>query len=214
LAIHWQPLRRWGLRSGLNYVLYAPSEKSQPTVSVNYNQYREALNSDFEITDLAGNYLPGNGSYLGQVDAVIIPVAKLNMVEMPLLISCQLSGGMKILSGITSSYVLDSKARKESYSTNYKFNAKAGPDSQNLNDLATSNLDRWRFDFQAGLGLGLGRQWELGFFAKLPMQRLNGANNKSDPNEVYFDVNKTSINVNNRIPMTFALQANYFLHRK
>jgi len=217
LVIHWQPMRRWGLRSGLNYVQYSPSEKSQPTASVNYEQYSEALNSEYVITDLGGNTLPSSSNYLGQVDAVIIPVARLSMVELPLLISCNLPHRIKVFSGITSTYVLDSKARKESYSTNYKFNANADPNSKSLNDLATSSLDRWRFDFQAGFGLGLGRQWELGFFAKLPLQRLNPANKVSTSNGgniAYLDSFNASINVENRLPMIFALQANYYLNRQ
>ncbi len=216
VAIQWQPLRRLGLRSGLNYVQYAPSEKSQPTVIVHYEQYIEALNSQFEITDLAGNNLPVTGSNLGQVDAVIIPVSKLSMVEMPLLISYKLPHRITVFSGITSSYLLDSKARQESYSTNYTFKTNTALDRKNLNALASSNLDRWRFDFQAGLGLGLGRQWELGFFAKLPMQRGRGANSNSGPTvgNAFLDVQKTSVNVKNRLPMTFALRANYFIHSR
>lgn len=217
LVIHWQPMRRWGLRSGLNYVQYFPSEKSQPTASVNYEQYSEALNSEYVITDLGGNTLPSSSNYLGQVDAIIIPVARLSMVELPLLISCNLPHRIKVFSGITSTYVLDSKARKESYSTNYKFNTSADPNNQSLNDLATSSLDRWRFDFQAGFGLGLGRQWELGFFAKLPLQRLNPAstiNTSNGGNIAYLDSFNASINVENRLPMIFALQANYYLNRQ
>ncbi len=214
MAVHWQPSRRWGIRSGLYYARYSPSSKTQPTTTLNYSQYNEILNADFEIQDLAGNTVNPVTTYFGQTDAIVIPVSKLEMLEMPLLLSYQLPDGWKLFAGMAGSYVVDSKARGTSYAAN-SLRLKANTDMaiESLNNFVTASIDRWRFDLQGGLGLKLGRYWEFGLFAKLPIQRLTGA---SEPVPVgansFLDL--SAVNLRNRLPMTFALQANCYLVHK
>jgi Outer membrane protein beta-barrel domain len=211
LSIHWQPVRRWGIRSGVYYAYQSITTSVQPVTTLGFSQYNEILNADFEIKDSDGNTVYGPSNYIGQADAVVVPLSKLSMLELPMLLSYQLPKNWRLFAGVAGSYYLGAKARNENYAANsLRLKANTDPAMQNLDNFLTTNINQWGFDVQGGVSYGLGKGWEIGVFAKRPMIPLTGSSDFVPTNSF---LDNSFANLNNRLPMTFLLQANYcFAH--
>jgi hypothetical protein len=209
IAAQWQPTHRWGIRSGLQFTQYSSSNGSQPIAIVQSGQYEQAVDSSYSVTDEFGNVAtPTTGSPALQA-SVIIPVTKLQALELPVLISWQAIPRVKIFAGVNTTFIMATKTGSNSFSGDLTLKANTESAFQRLNTLAASDIPRWRFGLQTGVGVSLSKQIEVGILAKFPLQ---SSNTVSDNRLAAYDSNSID-GLKRRIP-SFSLSATYFFQKK
>jgi len=170
LMANWQFRRRWGLRSGLLYTQYYTSLSTQQVATVTPSKYETAVDSTFIVTDGMGNTVSSANSYFSLTQAVVLPVTKLHMLELPILGSWKVGRSLSIMAGWNTAYVMAARTESTSYSGGFTLKVQTDSNNERLNELATNAVQRWRFDVQAGIGVKLNKQLELGLMAKIPLQ--------------------------------------------
>lgn len=171
-AVDWRFAGKWGLRSGLQYAQYRLSTDEQPVVSLAAVDYADATGN---LVLNSGTSYPSPSQDLDSV-SVFVPVERLRQLEMPLLAYWQPLRALRIYGGISVAYNLSAQASEQNYSGNQYYYAKTQDAKDNLNKLAVSNIQRWQTNLQTGLGLHLGKHFELGAFYKYGLSDLkNGA---------------------------------------
>lgn len=159
----------WGIRSGLHY---SRNTTGQGAVLIPTTEFLSAVDStSYLVTDMLGNIiapLTPSGSVVLD-DAIVVPVSRIHSLEVPVLASWRASKTVSFYAGLNTAYLLKTQTGGESYSGDVTLKSNSRYSDQSLGALVTTAIDRWRFDGQAGLGLHLGQHFELGFFAKLPL---------------------------------------------
>jgi len=176
---------------------------------VQSGQYEQAVDSSYSVTDEFGNVAtPTTGSPALQA-SVIIPVTKLQALELPVLISWQAIPRVKIFAGVNTTFIMATKTGSNSFSGDLTLKANTESAFQRLNTLAVSDIPRWRFGLQTGVGVDLSKQIELGIMAKFPLQSSDTVSNRN-----LASLDSNSINsLKRRIP-SFSLSATYFFRKK
>ncbi len=183
IAVDWQPLRKWGLRTGIQYARYRPSAQERPVVSLDNTEYADATGNFAVIQDVGNNPGTGNPSTDQSNQKVLVPVDRLQRLEMPLLAFWQPVRSLRLFGGATVSRNLSTDASKQNYANNKIYVADNKSALENLNNLTSSNLPRWRINTLFGAGLHLGKHFELGVFYQPSFGRSgNGANADSSFN--------------------------------
>lgn len=208
-VVDWKIGRRLGIRSGLQYSRYTPSNLEQAVALVQPQEYVSAADSGFTVTDGFGNILAPTVNVSLQ-ETVVIPFSRLHMLEAPVLASWRVHRGFKLFAGLNTTFVMLAKTSGDSYSGNLKLAANSDQASKNLNSLAVSDLERWRFDAQVGMGYQWNRHVEIGLFAKFPLQVLSAETSKVEyaGSGAFWPSSKPTV-VNQRIT-SFSLNAAYF----
>ncbi len=183
MVADWQPLRHWGLRSGLQYAVQrlASDESLVTTISEDsYERYSDGL----AVFDQSGNY--GNlNQFAGINTNILASVRRIHRIEAPLLVYWQPVRKLRAYIGATMNYTFLAQTSPRIFSENQVYKVVSGRDE--LNRLATEKLNRWQVKWQLGLGYRIGRVIEVnaGIQAALPsisLQKDGGLGQEQNPN--------------------------------
>ena len=158
-ALDWQPLRHWGLRSGLMYERYRPSGFARPIAEVDADEYADATRN-YAFLYNNGVYVPGTSEALG-LD-VALPVKMMHRLRAPMLAYWQPAKWIRVYGGSSFSYTL----LVQTYSKGLAFDselvgARSPTSLAKVNKLATNELPRFQAQLQTGFGIRLGKHWEI-----------------------------------------------------
>ncbi|HMX41331.1 MAG TPA: hypothetical protein PKD78_13425 [Saprospiraceae bacterium] len=159
-VLDWQPKRsHWGLRSGLAYEHYRPSGFARPIAEVNADRYADATRN-YAFLFNNGVYVPGTSEALG-LD-VALPVVLMQRLRVPLLVYWQPARWLRCYGGGSFSYTLRAHTLREGLAFDEELvGARSASSAARVNKLATQELPRFNAQIQSGLGLRLGKRWEI-----------------------------------------------------
>lgn len=178
LALEWQPFQKWGLRSGIQYARYRPSLQERPVVSLDNTSYVDATGNFAVLQDVI-NPGTGNASADQAAQKVLVPVDRLQRLEMPLLAFWQPFRPLRLYAGMTASCNLSASASEQNFANNKIYVANSKIALENLNTLTSSTLPRWHANLLFGAGLRIGKRFELDAFYQ-PTFGNSGAANSAD----------------------------------
>lgn len=158
-SLDWQPLRRWGLRSGLMYEYYRPSGFARPIAEINADEYADATRN-YAFLFNNGVYVPGTSEALG-LD-VALPVTMMQRLRIPMLAYWQPAQWLRLYGGSSFSYTLRAHTSSKGLAFDSELVGARSPSSlAKVNKLATQELPRFQAQLQTGLGIRLGKRWEV-----------------------------------------------------
>ncbi len=179
VTVDWKFARKWGLRTGAMYNMHTPQEKYRPVASVRSADYRSNVDGGIilldistgqEVTNVTGSNFYGDS--LG--GNVFIPVNRLQRLEVPVTVFWQAARPLKIIAGLSLTRTLSTKADKQNYSGDYILKLSDRTAEDGASKLSSSELDNWSADAMIGAGVRLGRSFELGLSAKMPLSKFPG----------------------------------------
>ncbi len=178
-SVDWKFASKWGLRTGVLYNIHNPQEKYRPVASVESDDYQSYVDGGVILVD--GNTgqevinLPGSNFYGDSLGSnVFIPVNRLQRLEVPVTVFWQPVRPLKIIAGLSLTRTLSAKADKQNYSGDYILKLSDRSAEDDASKLSSSELDNWSADATIGAGVRLGRSFELGFSAKMPLSKFPG----------------------------------------
>lgn len=179
LTVDWKFAKKWGIRSGLLYNLQSPQEDHRPVASVHSFDYTSNVDGNVILVDLTTGLevvnSPGINSYTDSLSGtVFIPVNRLHRLEIPLTTFWQVNKPLKIFGGLALTRTLSAKADKQNYSGDYLLRLADQTAEDGASKLSSNELDNWKADAMLGFGLNLCRSFELGFSAKMPLNKISG----------------------------------------
>jgi hypothetical protein len=161
-------LKKWGLRSGLQYAQYRPGMDAQPLVPVQQVEYSQKTG-----VDLTGVLAPPiQNADNSPSDYVFIPLTQLRQLEMPLLAWWQPRKSWRLFAGTVAAYTLAGRSADQNFVENGAFNLSTNGGRQLVQDasqLAVGKLPRWQWAAQTGLGFAPHRRMEVALFWRKPL---------------------------------------------
>jgi len=158
-TLDWQPFRHWGLRSGLMYEYYRPSGFARPIAEINADEYANATHN-YAFLFNNGLYVPGTSEALG-LD-VALPVTLMQRLRAPLLSYWQPAKFLRVYGGGSFSYTMRVHTSDKGLTSDSELVGARSPSSlSKVNKLATEELPRFQAQLQTGLGIRLGKHWEV-----------------------------------------------------
>ena len=155
-SVDWQPLRHWGLRSGIQYALQRLAEDESLVASITEDAYERS--SNLSLFDQSGNY--GYISAFPSINtSILASVRRIHRIETPLLVYWQPIPAFRVYGGAILNYTFLAQTSNRIFADNQVFKVVSGRDE--INRLATERLQRWQVKWQAGLGYRLGNIAEL-----------------------------------------------------
>ncbi|MBC7778179.1 MAG: hypothetical protein H7246_22290 [Phycisphaerae bacterium] len=189
LTIDWKFAKKWGLRTGAMYNIHTPQEKYRPVASVASADYHSNVYGYVIVVDVSTGQevtnVPGNNFYDDSLAGkVFIPVNRLQRLEVPLTLFWQAARPLKIIGGLSLTRTLSAKADKQNYSGDYILKLADRTAEDGASKLSSSELDNWSADAMIGIGINLGKSFELGLSAKMPINKFPGIakNNQAGTN--------------------------------
>lgn len=172
LNVDWAFARKWGLRSGVYYNIHTPQEKYRPVASVPSRDYTANIDGNVVLVDLAGNEITGfqNPAFYGDSlsSNVFIPVSRLQRLEVPVLVFYQIARPLKVFGGLSLSRTLSTRADRQNYSGDYILRLTDQASEDEVSKLSATELERWKANAMLGVGVNIGKMFELGFSANVP----------------------------------------------
>jgi len=187
----WQPLRHWGLRSGLQYTMQRLAADESLVTTISEDAYERSSNG-LSLLDGSGNY-----TYIGNYSSIntdiLAAVRRIHRIEAPLLVYWQPGRAFRVYTGAMLHYTFLAQTSPRIFADNQVFKVATGHDE--LNRLATEKLNRWQVKWQLGVGYRLGRRVELGasIRAALPKISLRKDSHIAADLQVVADQNRISI---------------------
>ena len=86
------------------------------------------------------------------------------------------------MGGLSLTRTLLAKADKQNYSGDYILKLADRTAEDGASKLSSSELDNWSADAMLGTGVRIGRAFEVGFSAKMPLNKFPGIANPSQSN--------------------------------
>lgn len=215
LSADFRFARKWGLRASGMYTRYRTSSNNQPVVAVESVDYANATG----LYTGNNNYQPGTSSGGGNFSSedlalnyVYVPLRKLHQIDMPLMLWWQPVSRLRLYSGFALNYTFLGQTTEQNYINNQAISLTSDSSQKRASRVATSELPRWQFHYQGGLGIQLGRHAELGAFWRMPLENIafrtkadaleNSSAGINDPLNVINNTNSTN-------PGRFVLQATW-----
>lgn len=179
LTVDYKFNRKWGLRSGLLYNLYTPQEKNKPVASVQSDDYTSSVEGKVIVFDfITGQQLASNSNQDFYNDSlsgnVFIPVNRLQRLEIPINAFWQVARPLKLIGGFSLTRTLAAKSDQQNYTDEYIIKLADQTSNDGASKLSSSELGNWSADALLGFGLKMGRSFELGLTAKLPLNKISG----------------------------------------
>jgi hypothetical protein len=179
LTIDWKFARKWGLRTGLFYNIHSPQEKYRPVVSIQSDYYSTKVDGNVIFVDVnTGQEVfntANNAVYSDSLSGnVFIPVNRIQRLELPVTVFWQPSRVLKIFGGLTLNRTLSTKADRQNFSSGYILQLADQTAADDASKLSSKELNNWSADATLGMGFTLGKSFELGFGAKMPMNKISG----------------------------------------
>lgn len=215
LSADWRFARKWGLRASGMYTRYRTSSGNQPVVAVesvdyanatglytgsnNYNNPNTATGGNLATEDLSISY-------------VYVPLRKLHQIEMPVMLWWKPVRGLRLYSGIALNYTFLGQSTEQNYINNQAISLTSGSSQKRAGRVATSELPRWQFQYQGGLGIHLGRHADLSAFWRMPLENIAFGQKAYDVQADTPGLNDPAnliLNTNSTNPGRFVLQATW-----
>ncbi len=157
LVIDWQPLRRWGLRAGLQYAVQRLAVDESLVTVISEEAYESTSNS-LALFDNSGNY--GNiGDFSSINTDILASVRRIHRIEAPLLAYWQPRRALRVYAGASLNHTFLAQTSSRILADNQVFKVATGRDE--INRLATERLQTWQVKWQGGLGYRIGRRAEI-----------------------------------------------------
>lgn len=177
VTFDWRFAGRWGLRSGLFYQIYTPEENSRPVASVEPESYSSRVGEKVVVLDATTgaevSALSGAGFSSDSLDEnVLIPVNRIQKLELPVNVSFQLTRSWKWFGGVSIARSISTKADRVSYSGDYILKVTDRSAIDEVSQLSSGKLRTWTGDAMLGTGWRVSKVIELGMSAKMPFNRL------------------------------------------
>lgn len=234
-SVTWQPLRRWGLRSGLLYAHQKATASAYPVISFTaYDYYNDVIADAAKAGFLLDNSSlsptsPTNNVTLDSLrtETLYAAISSTTKLELPFVAFFQASPKLRFYSGISLNYLLKANIDPESIASSRFLNRAAqgnasllrATNTAALRELATASLPSFETRLNVGLGWRLHKRvelhtnWQYAFqvtkqaTASAYAESLdNGLNTSFDPNQ---GVSGNSYKV---LPSAFTLGATFFLY--
>jgi len=180
LAVDWQPLRHWGLRSGAQYTVQRLASDESLVTAITEDAYERS--SNLALFDQSGNY--GNITAFSSINTnILASVRRIHRAEIPLAAFYQPLPAFRLYTGGVLNYTFLAQTSNRIFADNQVFKVVSGRDE--INRLATERVQRWQVKWQAGLGYRLGNQAELNAsiqttFPKISFRRTPKINSDLD----------------------------------
>lgn len=234
-SVTWQPLRRWGLRSGLLYAHQKATASAYPVISFTaYDYYNDVIADAAKAGFLLDNAslspnMAANNVTLDSLRAETLyaAISSTSKLELPFVAFFQASPKLRFYSGISLNYLLKANIDPESIASSRFLNRAAqgnaallrATNTAALRELATASLPSFETRLNVGLGWRLHKRvelhanWQYSFqvakqaTANAYAESLdNGLSTSFDPNQ---GVSGNSYKV---LPSAFTLGATFFLY--
>jgi hypothetical protein len=179
VTMDWKFARKWGLRTGLFYNIHSPQEKYRPVVSIQSDDYSTKVDGNVIFVDVnTGQEVfntANNAVYSDSLSGnVFIPVNRIQRLELPVTAFWQPTRAFKVFGGLTLNRTLSTKADKLNFSNGYILQLADQTAADDASKLSSKELGNWSADAMLGIGFTLGKSFELGFAAKMPMNKISG----------------------------------------
>ena len=195
LNVDWKFARKWGVRSGLFYNIHTPQVKDRPVATVNSADYTSNVDGNVIVVNAntGAEVLnsPGHSFYNDSLSGnILIPVSRLQRLEIPLTVFWQPSRAMKVIGGLSIARTLSAKADHQNYAGEYilRLNDKAATDD--ASKLSSNEFSRWNAAAMLGAGFAVGNSFEVGLTAKMPFSNFksiltHSSNELATPNNAF-----------------------------
>lgn len=187
LNVDWKFARKWGVRSGLFYSIHTPQVKDRPVATVNSADYTSNVDGNVIVVNAhtGAEVLnsPGNSFYNDSLSGnILIPVSRLQRLEIPLTVFWQPSRAMKVIGGLSIARTLSAKADHQNYAGEYilRLNDKAATDDASR--LSSNEFSRWNAAAMLGAGFAIGDSFEVGLTARMPFSNFKSILTHSSDN--------------------------------
>lgn len=207
MVADWQPLRHWGLRSGVQYAVQQLAEDESLVTTIPEDSYERA-STGVALFDQSGNY--GNlAAFSGINTNILASVRRIHRFETPLLVYWQPVRKLRTYAGASVHYTFLAQTSPRIFSENQVFKVVSGRDE--LNKLATEKLNRWQVKWQFGLGYRFAHWGEInaGIHAALPKISLRKGGNLDDSQD-HGTTSNTSISIEQVSQMAIHLRGVVF----
>lgn len=160
LFVDYQPLRQFGLRLGLGYQHALPSAHTRPLAPITAADYMQATGYYGLIAalrDSSGQYLVNPSS------TVVVPVSRLHRIEAPISLYWAPAGRLRLYSGVVVQRIFQAKTSDHSFIEDADVVVQNGYRAARMDEVVSRRIDRWSFDWMAGVGMRIFPRFELGF---------------------------------------------------
>jgi len=210
LSAEWQPLKKWGVRSGVGYQYRQLGTEERPVVSLTASDYVVAT-GDLKVA--GANSVFGQTTTSQDLAPVFVPVSRLHRVEMPVLAFWQPVSKLRVFGGVAVGNNLYAEAGDRSLNKNVVYNIQNGSANRNLNKEVTGQVRSWDMRWSLGLGFKPTRHLEVDIFFQKPFE--SGPNRNALEYAEFLDSfntsNKTSTSpVGLNANALFSLAASWF----
>lgn len=177
LNAEWQPLKHWGLRSGVGYQYRQLGTEERPVVAVATSNYVDAT-GDLRVAAANGNF---NQTPTTQGDnaPVFVPISRLHRLEVPILAFWQPMSKLRLFGGVSVGSNLYAQTGDRSLSNNVVYDI-SGNAAKNLNQEVSSQVREWDSRLSVGVGFKPLRQMEIGLFLHQPIGGNKLWNNQAE----------------------------------
>jgi len=170
LSAEWQPLKKWGVRSGVGYQYRQLGTEERPVVSLTASDYVVATGDVKVATANSGFSQTPVTSQDNSATPVFVPVSRLHRVEMPVLAFWQPVSKLRIFGGVAVGNNLYAETGDRSLNKNVVYDIQNGSSSRNLNKEVTGQVRTWDMRWSLGLGFKPTRHLELDIFFQKPFE--------------------------------------------
>jgi hypothetical protein len=207
----WHASPKWGLRMGLQYGIYSPQAERRPVATVQSSSYIKSIPNGLFVFDgsTGKELIAASNSELSDSlgNMVLIPVRRLQRLEMPLLAFWKPRPYLKILGGVQMARTLSTRADAENYSGEYVLRLSDKEAESNASQLSVTGMNKWSVEASAGTSVRLNSLFEVGMMARLPLIKTEVVTGYDPSNSAGFDADK--IRQKRNVP-TFTLYGTMF----
>lgn len=162
-VVDWQPLRRFGLRTGIGYRYKQTTPDARSAVTLTPASYFGATQDSLFILLEDMNDNLGASPLSSNVPTVLLPIHREHLLEMPVLAYWEPLRHFRLSGGVYLSQLMIAQTGTETYSfTQDKILYNSSKTViQNLNKAATRAAQNLEVQWSAGIGYRVGKHWEF-----------------------------------------------------
>lgn len=170
LSAEWQPLKNWGLRSGVGYQFRQLGAEERPVVALTAMSYVD-LTGDLRVAADNNNFQPQNGSTQSSTEPsqVYVPIGRLHRIEMPVLGFWQPFSKLRVFGGVAIGNNLYVETGNRTLNNNKVYTVLDGDAGKKLNGEVSAQFREWDTRWSIGVGFKPVRHLELGLFFHKPL---------------------------------------------
>ena len=169
LSAEWQPLKKWGFRSGVGYQFRQLGAEERPVVSLTAISYVDVTGDKRIAAANNGFQSPSTNQGSTEPSQVYIPIGRLHRVEVPVLAFWQPLSKLRVFGGVAIGNNLYVQAGNRTLNNNVVYTVPDGTSNKNLNREVSEQFRQWDTRLSIGVGFKPARHLELGMFFHKPI---------------------------------------------